>query len=390
MSKRPKILYLVGTDPRNTSYGGEQRTHFIWEALKKVAEVHTVIPVAHKRSERVDESDNIRWVCFERRWTPGWIFNRVWNNFFPRVGLAFGLRPLSWVLKRVMLRPDFCVTRYVYTASRFKAWGECPLILDVDDLESEVFDSLNANRRGYLNHFVRCFIRRYENWVVGKACHVWVTNPVHLPNVSARTVMPNITNWGKVDYSLVLGDPDVLLFVGHGSSMPNYEGVDVFLARYWKDLRKLFPSLQLKITGRGYPDFFQKKWRQYPGVVMLGFVKDLSVLYRDCLCAINPVEVGSGSCIKTIEALSYGRVCVATVSGARGLPNDGNSGVFRFTDKSTLLSLLTTLRDTGYRIEAQKQARSYCLTFHSPAMVDKTVGQTLKRCMRKESWGAGE
>lgn len=31
---KPNILFLTGLDPRQTSYGGEQRTHFIWEALK--------------------------------------------------------------------------------------------------------------------------------------------------------------------------------------------------------------------------------------------------------------------------------------------------------------------------------------------------------------------
>lgn len=28
------ILYLSENDPRNTDFGGAQRTHFIWEALK--------------------------------------------------------------------------------------------------------------------------------------------------------------------------------------------------------------------------------------------------------------------------------------------------------------------------------------------------------------------
>jgi len=360
------------------AYGGEQRTHFIWEALKKVGEVYTVIPVAHKQQEKVDEEDRIRWICFEKRWTPGWIFNRFWSRFFPRVGLACGFRPLVWAVKRLPVRPEFCVVRYVYTASRFQAWKSLPLILDVDDLETDVFDSLHQHGHAFFYRFVRQYVCKYENRVVGKARHVWVVNPTHLPNVVARTVLPNISPGEKADFSSELGDPDVLLFVGHGNSMPNYEGIDTFLSLHWEDLRRSFPTVRLKIAGNGYPEVYQEKWRNYPGVEMLGFVKDLSVLYRDCLCAINPVEIGSGSCIKTVEALSYGRVCVATVSGARGLPNDTNIGVFQYKDIAGLLNALTALQDANFRIQAQKKARDYGLHYHSQNAVDKMVNQTME------------
>ena len=36
------ILYLSENDPRNTTFGGAQRTHFIWETLKTKGNVYSV------------------------------------------------------------------------------------------------------------------------------------------------------------------------------------------------------------------------------------------------------------------------------------------------------------------------------------------------------------
>ena len=383
MSGRIKVLYLAGTDPRDTSYGGAQRTHFIWEGLKKVAEVYTVIPVGRKSLERVDDVDRIRWFCFGHRFTPGWFFNRIWCLVFPRIGLACGVHSLDWAVRQMPVHPDFCVTRYVYMASRFQVWRVAPLVIDVDDLESEVFDTLNQQGQTFAHRLVRKVICAYENRIVGKADHVWVVNPAHLHHVSARTVLPNISAGGKPDFSSVLGDADTLLFVGHGFSSPNYEGLDRFLDRHWAELRRDFPFLKLKIVGRGYPNAFTEKWQQYSGVQLFGFVEDLFALYRDSLCAINPVEIGSGSCIKTIEALSYGRVCVTTVSGARGLPNESGIGVFQFTDTFDLRSILTSIRDPTFRIEAQQQARDYAFRQHSQDVIDEAVKLTMQVMLSK-------
>lgn len=54
-------------------------------------------------------------------------------------------------------------------------------------------------------------------------------------------------------------------------------------------------------------------------IQLLGMVEDIDTVYRDCRVVVNPVRMGTGLNIKTIEAISHGKPLVTTSAGARGL-----------------------------------------------------------------------
>ena len=56
-----------------------------------------------------------------------------------------------------------------------------------------------------------------------------------------------------------------------------------------------------------------------PGVVKLGFVKELGNFYKAIDIAINPMVGGTGLKIKTVEPLCYGTPVLSTSAGAQGL-----------------------------------------------------------------------
>lgn len=56
-----------------------------------------------------------------------------------------------------------------------------------------------------------------------------------------------------------------------------------------------------------------------PGLIKLGFVKELHTFYDAIDIAINPMVGGTGLKIKTVEPLSYGKPVLTTPSGAQGL-----------------------------------------------------------------------
>lgn len=58
------------------------------------------------------------------------------------------------------------------------------------------------------------------------------------------------------------------------------------------------------------------------GAVLLGEVENLEDVYAGARIVINPAIMGTGLCIKSIEALGYGKPLVATPEGARGLRMD--------------------------------------------------------------------
>jgi len=99
---------------------------------------------------------------------------------------------------------------------------------------------------------------------------------------------------------------------------PNYNSLCWFLEKVWSpDLDARF---SLKIVGNVDVLFSIRKnplYDQYRKL-FLGRVENLTEYYRDARRVILPVIDGQGIAIKTVEALSYGKVIVATPLAFRG------------------------------------------------------------------------
>ncbi len=82
------------------------------------------------------------------------------------------------------------------------------------------------------------------------------------------------------------------------------------------------------------------------GAVLLGEVENLEDVYAGARIVINPAIMGTGLCIKSIEALGYGKPLVATPEGARGLENgQGSAFLLGKTPQEFADHVLTLLRD---------------------------------------------
>lgn len=376
-----RLLYVAWTDPRRTSYGGEQRTHFIWEGLKKVAEVYTVIPVAHKYQERVDDADKIRWICFERRWTPGWILRRIWSRLFPRIGFPCGYD----VAQLKVLYPfpiDGCVVRYVTMASYLRAWRFAPLYLDVDDLLTEAFDSCHAKPLSLAGKVHRLMLDRYQTFVFRHARHLWVANPMHCQLLGQYPVshLPNIPCALPRSVKDDVSDRQSMLFVGSLNCDQNFWGIDFFLKTYWDLLLDVFPQLTFKIAGGGLPDCYKEKWESYKNVTLLGFVQDLLPLYEECMCVLAPLYAGSGSAIKVLEALFAGRACLATPHAVRGIqPEDccQKNGILIFRNQEEIIWAIGEMMKKDQRKVMQNGAHELIRQNFSQHQVDESVRRVI-------------
>ena len=60
-----KILYICPTDPRETSYGGQQRTHVIWKGLRTAGEAWTAMRqnIACYEMEHTVSKRAMKWCC---------------------------------------------------------------------------------------------------------------------------------------------------------------------------------------------------------------------------------------------------------------------------------------------------------------------------------------
>jgi glycosyltransferase involved in cell wall biosynthesis len=122
------------------------------------------------------------------------------------------------------------------------------------------------------------------------------------------------------------GEPLRLLFVGAADYRPNQLGLEWFIADVLPRVRK---QLAVTVDVVGAPP---RKAIAADSVVFHGRVPTVQPYYERAHAVIVPVLYGSGTRLKVIEALAYGRPVVATTAGAEGLPIRPGRDYYRADD----------------------------------------------------------
>jgi glycosyltransferase involved in cell wall biosynthesis len=113
-------------------------------------------------------------------------------------------------------------------------------------------------------------------------------------------------------------ESSILLFTGSITYQPNLEGVRFFLDRVLPVVELWAPRVKLQVTGR-LPERPPPEMR-HRRVEFTGRLSSLDHLYRNARLFVLPLQFGTGTRIKLLEAMSYGMPIVSTRKGAEGLP----------------------------------------------------------------------
>ena len=120
-----------------------------------------------------------------------------------------------------------------------------------------------------------------------------------------------------------------LLFMGPFRYPPNRVGIQEFLRLCWASLRQRVPWAQLWILGGHDAPRIASALEGFgqSGVRVIDYSENPQEWVDQCALTINPLQNVRGSCLKVIESLAAGRVCVSTLHGARGYLNKGLEGL---------------------------------------------------------------
>jgi len=109
-----------------------------------------------------------------------------------------------------------------------------------------------------------------------------------------------------------------LVFVGSMNWEPNRDAVKWFVKAIYPIIRKELTQVRLIIAGSQMDRDIQKSCTG-EGILVKGFVNDLSSLWLDTDIFIAPIRMGSGVNVKVLEAMSYGVPVITTSKGFEGI-----------------------------------------------------------------------
>lgn len=110
-----------------------------------------------------------------------------------------------------------------------------------------------------------------------------------------------------------------LLFCGSLDYLPNKEGLLWFHKEVWPLLLEQVPGIHLTVIGRNAERSVYKELIDDDTIRFVGEVDEVKDYYYDSTLCIAPLQKGSGTRLKILEAMSFGNPVVSTEKGAEGI-----------------------------------------------------------------------
>jgi glycosyltransferase involved in cell wall biosynthesis len=226
-------------------------------------------------------------------------------------------------LRALVADHDVCWISWPYFAfAALQQWLRAKIVVDYIDVCTNKQVSLIRQMPGGLHRFFTSLdtikLSRYEKWIARKAWRVVVCKDEDgrfLRQPRKTFVVPNGTE-PRANLPTEDADPQQLLFVGLMSYWPNADAASWFI----RECLPLFDDARAKLdVVGGDPPEPLRKLDDGDRVRIRGFVPDLTEYYRRAAVVLAPIRLGSGTKLKVIEALAYGKALVATSEAVRGL-----------------------------------------------------------------------
>ena len=410
---RPQILCAMRIPPNIDGVGGSQRAWRLLSALRAHGDVHFVLMYRdHDHDCMTTSLAPLEPLCSSvtrieiagwrgasrRKWgiVPGKVQDLVGmrSHEAPR----FSARELRGIAQRLPIRqPDILFAGRLPTAVILQSLIDrgalaSPLrIVDFDDVMSKARRSQLASAGDTVSGWRRALTlldaRIIENaerqiattWNAVSVCTdedaaaLAEASPaaqfLKVPNVVDRPWLPPRVPDGTLR----------MLFVGNLSFHPNVDGLRAFVERAWPALTKVVPDASLTIVGIN-PSSSVVEIAQAHGFALHADVPSLQPYYEACDVVLAPILWGSGTRIKILEAMAYGRAVVSTPMGAEGMGLVNDQHVVIADDIEGFAPALIDLASHPERLHRlAEQARAFQQRHYTPPAVDAAVSELLER-----------
>ncbi|GAA1193249.1 glycosyltransferase [Pseudonocardia alaniniphila] len=249
--------------------------------------------------------------------------------------------------------------------------------LDLDDDDESLLRRLGEHAEAHAH-------RRLLSAFAGCFSGIWLAAPQEAAAVAARhgvptAVLPNAIRIPASPQHVPSSPPD-LLFVGNLSYQPNVDAATALVEQVQPRVRERTGlPITVSVVGHHGGDPRILSLSRHPGVMVRGFVNDLTELYARASVVVAPLTDAAGTRIKLLEAFAHTVPVVATPAAAAGLAvQDGTHLSVGRTFAELASHVATLLADPQAGARMAGEARRYVEENHSPPVVAAQVHSLLR------------
>lgn len=166
------------------------------------------------------------------------------------------------------------------------------------------------------------------------------------------------------------------VFMTGGNNPYNRRGLLLLCERVWPIVLQAYPEAQLVVAGAA-SDILPVNT---PNATALGIIDSLDREYQQACVVVNPVDLGTGLKIKTVEALCYGKALVSTPGGVEGLPGIQEYPCVVAEDwEDFAKKIIDLLQNNNLREHLEQKALAYAHTYFT----EEYVYAELKQCLEE-------
>ena len=285
------------------------------EALREARKLVTKIDILERGSDKKNRLSKVFAAIFNK--DPLYITN------FKVAGALEKIREALNGAGRIVMQAD-----EIYTAQYLVKIEKVSTILILHNIDSLFFLRLS---KSHPNYFRKAFfflqylkMRSYEKKIIPRIDRCFCVSDSDKEYADKLfkgkvniDVLPNGVD-SKAMVPLPHNDDPVLFFVGVLRYAQNSLSIEWFLKHVYKHVLNVLKDTILYVAGEGVSNPLKSMESTLP-VKFLGYVNNVCEWYRKSMVSIAPIRVGSGTKLKILESMAYGRPVVTTSIGAEGL-----------------------------------------------------------------------
>lgn len=272
------------------------------------------------------------------------ILKRVMLDYlFVKFGINNQIRKIENVIA-----PDTVIVNYYWLSKALKLSKAKKRVIATHDCFTNKFERLDIHDLSMTPCLEQKYLRR-SNMIMSIQENESMFFRFLAPHIPCITVYPPLT-FTKQD----VVDNKNILYIASNNQL-NKEGLVWFIDNIFPQIIALFPQYTLLIEGK--ISDAMKEYSNNPNIKILGMVDNIVEFYKQGNIVVNPTLKGTGLKIKTIEAISYGKLVITSKHSSEGLYDNKDIPTFVGNSTSDFVEIFKRIESEGKRLFEIQQLR---------------------------------